>query len=52
MNRPAMKRFPIVTTCPQHVVPENLPEIARQHGVAHILEGSVQKGSDAVRVNV
>ena len=32
--------------------PENLPEIARQLGVAHILEGSVQKTGDAVRVNV
>ena len=26
--------------------PENLPEIARQLGVAHILEGSVQKSND------
>jgi TolB-like protein/class 3 adenylate cyclase/Tfp pilus assembly protein PilF len=33
-------------------VPENLPEIARQLGVAHILEGSVQKSGDGVRVNV
>jgi TolB-like protein/Tfp pilus assembly protein PilF len=33
-------------------VPENLSEIARQLGVAHILEGSVQKNGDAVRVNV
>jgi serine/threonine protein kinase/Tfp pilus assembly protein PilF len=32
--------------------PENLPEIARQLGVAYVLEGSVQKSSDAVRVNV
>jgi serine/threonine protein kinase/Tfp pilus assembly protein PilF len=32
--------------------PENLPEIARELGVAHILEGSVQKSGDAVRVNV
>jgi TolB-like protein/Tfp pilus assembly protein PilF len=32
--------------------PENLPEIARQLGVAHILEGSVQKSGEAVRVNV
>jgi TolB-like protein/Tfp pilus assembly protein PilF len=32
--------------------PENLPEIARQLGVAHILEGSVQKSGDTVRVNV
>jgi TolB-like protein/Tfp pilus assembly protein PilF len=32
--------------------PENLPEIAKQLGVTHILEGSVQKSGDAVRVNV
>src|SRR5437868_14041195 len=32
--------------------PENLPEIARQLGVAHILEASVQKSGDRVRVNV
>ena len=32
--------------------PENLPEIAKQLGVAHILEGRVQKSGDAVRVNV
>jgi TolB-like protein len=32
--------------------PENLREIASQLGVAHILEGSVQKSGDAVRVNV
>jgi serine/threonine protein kinase/Tfp pilus assembly protein PilF len=32
--------------------PENLPDIARQLGVAHILEGSVQKSGDTVRVNV
>jgi len=32
--------------------PKNLPEIARQLGVAHILEGSVQKSADTIRVNV
>src|SRR5689334_13272210 len=32
--------------------PKNLPQIARQLGVAHILEGSVQKSGDVVRVNV
>jgi TolB-like protein/Flp pilus assembly protein TadD/class 3 adenylate cyclase len=32
--------------------PAKLPEIATQLGVAHILEGSVQKSGDAVRVNV
>ena len=44
----------ISRTSMQHYksAPENLPEIARQLGVAHILEGSVQKSGDAVRVNV
>ena len=32
--------------------PGNVSEIARQLGVAHILEGSVQKSNDSVRVNV
>jgi pentatricopeptide repeat protein len=32
--------------------PEDLPEIAKKLGVMHILEGSVQKASDQVRVNV
>jgi serine/threonine protein kinase/Flp pilus assembly protein TadD len=32
--------------------PENLQEIARQLGVAHVLEGSVQKSGGTVRVNV
>ncbi len=44
----------ISRTSTQHYrsAPENLPAIARQLGVAHILEGSVQKSGDAVRVNV
>src|SRR5262245_26718525 len=44
----------ISRTSTQHYksAPENLPEIARQLGVAHILEGSVQRSADAVRVNV
>ncbi len=44
----------ISRTSTQHYksAPENLPEIARQLGVAHILEGSVQKSNDQVRVNV
>ncbi len=44
----------ISRTSTQHYksAPENLPEIARQLSVAHILEGSVQKSGDAVRVNV
>jgi TolB-like protein/Flp pilus assembly protein TadD len=32
--------------------PTNLSEIAQQLGVAHVLEGSVQKAADQVRVNV
>jgi TolB-like protein/Tfp pilus assembly protein PilF len=44
----------ISRTSTQHykTAPENLAEIAKQLGVAHILEGSVQKSGDAVRVNV
>src|SRR4029077_18671873 len=32
--------------------PENLREVGKQLGVAHILEGSVQKIANAVKVNV
>jgi TolB-like protein/class 3 adenylate cyclase len=44
----------ISRTSTQHYksAPENLTEIGKQLGVAHILEGSVQKSGDAVRVNV
>jgi serine/threonine protein kinase/Tfp pilus assembly protein PilF len=44
----------ISRTSTQHykTAPQNLPEIARQLGVAHIVEGSVQRSGDAVRVNV
>src|SRR4029450_4405560 len=44
----------ISRTSTQHYksTPENLPEIAKQLGVAHILEGRVQKSGDVVRVNV
>src|ERR1700730_1075985 len=44
----------ISRTSTQHYksAPENLPEIARLLGVAHILEGSVQKSGDSVRVIV
>jgi TolB-like protein/Flp pilus assembly protein TadD len=44
----------ISRTSTQHYksAPQNLPEIARQLGVANILEGSVQKNGDSVRVNV
>src|SRR5262249_2839664 len=41
-------------TSTQHYksAPESLREIAKQLGVAHILEGSVQKSGNVVRVNV
>src|SRR4029077_526789 len=44
----------ISRTSTQHYksAPENLREIAKQLGVAHVLEGSVQKSGEAVRVNV
>src|SRR5437763_5089436 len=44
----------ISRTSTQHYksAPENLREIAKQLGVAHIVEGSVQKSADAVRVSV
>jgi TolB-like protein/class 3 adenylate cyclase/Tfp pilus assembly protein PilF len=44
----------ISRTSTQHYksAPKNLSEIAKQLGVAHILEGSVQKSGDSVRVNV
>jgi serine/threonine protein kinase/Tfp pilus assembly protein PilF len=44
----------ISRTSTQHYqsAPKNLRDIAKQLGVAHILEGSVQKSADTVRVNV
>ncbi len=44
----------ISRTSTQHFksAPDNLPQIAKQLGVANILEGSVQKANDQVRVNV
>ena len=44
----------ISRTSTQHFksAPDNLPEIAKQLGVTNILEGSVQKANDQVRVNV
>jgi TolB-like protein len=43
----------ISRTSTQHYksAPENLPEIAKQLGVAHILEGSVQRAANRVRVS-
>jgi TolB-like protein/Tfp pilus assembly protein PilF len=44
----------ISRTSTQHFksAPENLPEIAKRLGVANILEGSVQKANDQIRVNI
>ncbi len=44
----------ISRTSTQHYAssPDNLPEIAKQLGVANILEGSVQRAGDAVHINV
>src|SRR5216110_1900182 len=44
----------ISRTSTQHFksTPENLPQIAKQLGIAHILEGSIQKAANQVRVNV
>jgi TolB-like protein/Tfp pilus assembly protein PilF len=44
----------ISRTSTQHFksAPENLPQIAKQLGVMHVVEGSVQRAGDQVRVNV
>jgi TolB-like protein/Tfp pilus assembly protein PilF len=44
----------ISRTSTQHLksVPDDLPRIAKQLGVAHVLEGSVQRANDQIRVNV
>ncbi|HMH04521.1 MAG TPA: hypothetical protein VK556_10015, partial [Candidatus Udaeobacter sp.] len=44
----------ISRTSTQHFksTPDNLPQIAKQLGVAHVLEGSVQRANDQIRVNV
>jgi TolB-like protein/Flp pilus assembly protein TadD len=44
----------ISRTSTQHfkTAPDDLPQIAKQLGVAHVLEGSVQKANDQIRVNV
>jgi TolB-like protein/Tfp pilus assembly protein PilF len=44
----------ISRTSTQHFksAPEDLPRIAKQLGVAHVLEGSVQRANDQIRVNV
>jgi TolB-like protein/Flp pilus assembly protein TadD len=44
----------ISRTSTQHFksAPDDLPQIAKQLGVAHVLEGSVQRANDQIRVNV
>ena len=44
----------ISRTSTQHYAssPDNLPQIARELGVANILEGTVQKAGDSVHINV
>src|SRR2546429_6586529 len=48
----SLKVISPTTTQHNKSAPDNLSEIGKQLGVAHILEGSVQKSGDAVRVNV
>jgi TolB-like protein/Flp pilus assembly protein TadD len=48
----ALKVISRTSTAHYASTPGNLPEIARQLGVANILEGSVQKAGEAVHINV
>jgi serine/threonine protein kinase/Flp pilus assembly protein TadD len=48
----ALKVISRTSTQIYHTKPANLREIAKQLGVTYILEGSVQKSGDSVRVNV
>ena len=48
----ALKVISRTSTMHYASTPENLPEIARQLGVANILEGSVQKAGETVHINV
>jgi TolB-like protein/Tfp pilus assembly protein PilF len=48
----ALKVISRISTAHYASSPGNLPEIAKQLGVANILEGSVQKVGDAVHINV
>ena len=48
----ALKVISQTSTARYASAPENLSEIGRQLGVAHIVEGSVQKIGDSVRINV
>jgi TolB-like protein/Flp pilus assembly protein TadD len=51
-NIGSMKVISRTSTAHYASSPDNLPAIARQLGVAHIVEGSVQKVGNAVRINV
>src|SRR2546422_10841493 len=46
-----IRRPPRSTLFPYTTLFRSLSEIARQLGVAHIVEGSVQKSGESVRVN-
>ena len=48
----ALKVISRTSTMKYKSEPENLREVGKQLGVAHILEGSVQKVANAVKVNV
>ncbi len=48
----ALKVISRTSTAKYRSAPDNLRQIAQQLGVANILEGSVQKAGDSVRVNV
>jgi TolB-like protein/Flp pilus assembly protein TadD len=51
-NIGSMKVISRTSTARYASSPDNLPAIAHQLGVAHIVEGSVQKVGNAVRINV
>lgn len=48
----ALKVISRTSTASYRPRPQNLPEIARQLGVAHILEGTVQRAGNTVHINV
>ena len=47
-----LKVIPRTSTTRYRSSPDNLRDIAKQLGVTHILEGSVQRTTDQVHVNV
>jgi serine/threonine-protein kinase len=48
----ALKVISRTSTAGYRPQPQNLPEIAQQLGVAHILEGTVQRSGNTVHINV